>query len=83
MVTAHARFELGRGGVDGCNQLPEEVRREAGLKNAVRSLIGHTGRQSRTMMLLLRKAHLGAVSVSVWPPVLKNMCLRRNIRVLE
>jgi len=39
--------------------------------------------QSRTMMLLLRKAHLGEVSVSVWPQVLKDMCARKNIRVLE
>jgi aspartate--ammonia ligase len=39
--------------------------------------------QSRTMMLLLRKAHLGEVSVSVWPQVLKRMCAERNIHVLE
>jgi len=39
--------------------------------------------QSRTMMLLLRKAHLGEVSVTVWPQVLKDMCARRGIRVLE
>ena len=39
--------------------------------------------QSRTMMLLLRKAHLGEVSVTVWPQVLKEMCERRGIRVLE
>jgi len=39
--------------------------------------------QSRTMMLLLRKAHLGEVSVTVWPQVLKDMCARRNINVLE
>jgi aspartate--ammonia ligase len=39
--------------------------------------------QARTMMLLLRKAHLGEVTVSVWPRVLKEMCARRNIRVLE
>jgi aspartate--ammonia ligase len=39
--------------------------------------------QSRTMMLLLRKAHLGEVSVSVWPQVLKDMCARRGIDVLE
>jgi aspartate--ammonia ligase len=39
--------------------------------------------QSRTMMLLLRKAHLGEVSVSVWPRVLKRMCAERNIPVLE
>jgi aspartate--ammonia ligase len=39
--------------------------------------------QSRTMMLLLRKAHLGEVSVTVWPQVLKEMGARRNIHVLE
>jgi len=39
--------------------------------------------QSRTLMLLLRKAHLGEVSVSVWPKILKEMCARRNIFVLE
>jgi len=39
--------------------------------------------QSRTLMLLLRKAHLGEVSVSVWPKVLKDMCARRGIHVLE
>ena len=39
--------------------------------------------QSRVMMQLLRKAHLGEVSVSVWPQVLKDMCAARNINVLE
>jgi aspartate--ammonia ligase len=39
--------------------------------------------QSRTMMLLLRKAHLGEVSVTVWPRVLKEMCAARDIVVLE
>jgi aspartate--ammonia ligase len=39
--------------------------------------------QSRTFMLLLRKAHLGEVSVSVWPKILKEMCKRRNIDLLE
>jgi aspartate--ammonia ligase len=39
--------------------------------------------QSRTQMYLLRKAHLGEVSVSVWPRILKDMCAKRNIRVLE
>ena len=39
--------------------------------------------QSRVMMLLLRKAHLGEVSVTVWPQILKEMCARKNIRVLE
>jgi aspartate--ammonia ligase len=39
--------------------------------------------QSRTQMLLLRKAHLGEVSVSVWPDVLKQMCARHDIHVIE
>jgi len=39
--------------------------------------------QSRTCMLLLKKAHLGEVSVSVWPKVLKDMCREKNIFVLE
>ena len=39
--------------------------------------------QSRTLMLLLRKAHLGEVSVTVWPKVLKEMCAKRRIHVLE
>ena len=39
--------------------------------------------QSRTTMLLLRKAHLGEVSVTVWPDELKRICSRKNIHVLE
>jgi len=39
--------------------------------------------QARTYMYLLRKAHLGEVSVTVWPKILKNMCRERNIHVLE
>jgi aspartate--ammonia ligase len=39
--------------------------------------------QSRTLMLLLRKAHLGEVSVTVWPEILKEMCANKNIHVLE
>ncbi|MGD0177470.1 MAG: aspartate--ammonia ligase [Candidatus Bathyarchaeia archaeon] len=39
--------------------------------------------QSRTYMLLLKKAHLGEVSVTVWPKILKDMCAKKNIHVLE
>lgn len=39
--------------------------------------------QSRTVMLLLRKAHLGEVSVTVWPKILKEMGAKKNIFVLE
>jgi aspartate--ammonia ligase len=39
--------------------------------------------QSRTMMSILKKAHLGEVSVTVWPKILKDMCREKNIHVLE
>jgi aspartate--ammonia ligase len=39
--------------------------------------------QSRTLMWILRKAHLGEVSVTVWPKVLKEMCAKKHIPVLE
>ena len=39
--------------------------------------------QARTLMLLLRKAHLGEVTVTVWPKILKEMCRKKNIFVLE
>jgi len=39
--------------------------------------------QARTYMSLLKKAHLGEVSVTVWPKILKEMCRERNIHVLE
>jgi len=38
--------------------------------------------QSRTLMALLRKAHLGEVSVTVWPKILKEMCAKKNIFVI-
>ena len=39
--------------------------------------------QSRTTMLLLKKAHIGEVSVTVWPQKLKDICADKNIFVLE
>jgi aspartate--ammonia ligase len=53
------------------------------LEDRIPLSIGAGIGQSRTMMLLLRKAHLGEVSVTVWPNVLKELCEERNIRVLE
>jgi aspartate--ammonia ligase len=38
--------------------------------------------QSRTNMYLLKKAHLGEVSVTVWPEILKDICKKKNIHVL-
>ena len=39
--------------------------------------------QSRTYMYLLRKAHLGECSVTVWPQILKDICAEKRIFVLE
>jgi aspartate--ammonia ligase len=56
---------------------------QAIVKNELPQSIGGGIGQSRTLMLLLRKAHLGEVSVSVWPKILKEMCAEKNIHVLE
>jgi aspartate--ammonia ligase len=56
---------------------------QAITRNEVPLSIGGGIGQSRTYMLLLRKAHLGEVSVTVWPKVLKDMCRGKNIHVLE
>jgi len=56
---------------------------QAILNNEIPLSIGGGIGQSRTLMLLLRKAHLGEVSVTVWPQTLKDMCARKNIHVLE
>jgi aspartate--ammonia ligase len=39
--------------------------------------------QSRVYMLLLQKAHIGEVSVTIWPQQLKEICTEKNIFVLE
>jgi aspartate--ammonia ligase len=53
------------------------------LNNQIPLSIGGGIGQSRTLMLLLHKAHLGEVSVTVWPKILKEMCAEKNIFVLE
>jgi aspartate--ammonia ligase len=56
---------------------------QAILNNEIPLSIGGGIGQSRTFMSLLKKAHLGEVSVTVWPKVLKDMCKKKNIHVLE
>ena len=56
---------------------------QAILNDQIPLSIGGGIGQSRTLMLLLRKAHLGEVSVTVWPKILKEMCAGKNIFVLE
>jgi aspartate--ammonia ligase len=56
---------------------------QAILNDEIPLSIGGGIGQSRTYMYLLRKAHLGEVSVTVWPDKLKEICAEKNIYVLE
>jgi aspartate--ammonia ligase len=56
---------------------------QAILNDEIPLTIGGGIGQSRTYMYLLDKAHLGEVSVTVWPKILKDMCREKNIHVLE
>jgi aspartate--ammonia ligase len=56
---------------------------QAILNDKIPLSIGGGIGQSRTYMYLLRTAHLGENSVTVWPKILKDMCRRKNINVLE
>jgi aspartate--ammonia ligase len=56
---------------------------QAIIKGDIPLSIGGGIGQSRTFMLLLKKAHIGEVSATVWPKVLKDMCKKKNIHVIE
>lgn len=56
---------------------------QAVLSHDIPLSIGGGIGQSRTFMSLLKKAHLGEVSATVWPKILKDMCARKNIHVIE
>lgn len=56
---------------------------QAILNDEIPLSIGGGIGQSRTLMLLLQKAHLGEVSVTVWPKILKEICEEKNIFVLD
>ena len=56
---------------------------QAILNDRIPLSIGGGIGQSRTLMWILKKAHLGEVSVTVWPKELKDICARKNIHVLE
>jgi len=53
------------------------------INNELPLSIGGGIGQSRTAMMLLKKAHLGEVSVSVWPKHLKEICDSANIHILN
>lgn len=56
---------------------------QAILNDEIPLSIGGGIGQSRTFMYLLRTAHLGETSVTVWPKELKDICAPKNIHVLE
>jgi len=92
----HRRHELMSGGI---RVNPASLRRQlemsgqldflqypyhqAILNGTIPLSIGGGIGQSRTQMLLLRKAHLGEVSVTVWPEILKEIGAKKHIFVLE
>jgi aspartate--ammonia ligase len=61
----------------------EQPYHQAILNDEIPLSIGGGIGQSRTYMYLLRTAHLGECSVTVWPKELKDICEPRNIKVLE
>ena len=56
---------------------------QAIINNQIPLSIGGGIGQSRTFMVILKKAHIGEVSVTVWPKVLKEICRKKNIHVLD
>lgn len=56
---------------------------QAILNDEIPLSIGGGIGQSRVFMYLLRTAHIGEVSVTVWPKALKDICAEKNIHVLE
>ena len=56
---------------------------QAILNDQIPLSIGGGIGQSRTFMYLLRAAHLGEVTVSVWPKALKEISAKHNIHILE
>ena len=69
--------------MSGQMDLLDQPYHQAILNNEIPLSIGGGIGQSRVFMLLLRKAHLGEVSVTVWPEELKRICAERNIHVLQ
>ncbi len=74
------RIQLRMSGQEDFLDLPYH---RAILNDQIPLSIGGGIGQSRTFMYLLRTAHIGEVTVSVWPKVLKDICAKNNIHVLE
>jgi aspartate--ammonia ligase len=68
--------------MSGQMDLVDQPYHQAILNDQIPLSIGGGIGQSRVYMLLLRKAHLGEVGVTVWPRELREICAERNIHVL-
>jgi aspartate--ammonia ligase len=69
--------------LSGQMDLVDQPYHQAILNDEIPLSIGGGIGQSRVFMLLLRKAHLGEVGVTIWPEELMNICAERNIHVLQ
>jgi len=69
--------------MSGQMELVSQPYHQAILNDEIPLSIGGGIGQSRVYMLLLKKAHLGEVGVTVWPRELRQICEERNIHVLQ
>ena len=69
--------------LSGQMDLIDQPYHQAILNDQIPLSIGGGIGQSRVFMLLLRKAHLGEVGVTIWPKELRDICTERNIHVLQ
>jgi aspartate--ammonia ligase len=69
--------------MSGQMDLVDQPYHQAILNDEIPLSIGGGIGQSRVYMLLLRKAHLGEVGVTIWPKELRDICAERNIHVLQ
>lgn len=74
------RVQLKMSGQENFLDLPYH---QAILNDRIPLSIGGGIGQARTFMYLLRTAHLGEVTVSVWPKKLKEICEEKNIHLLQ
>ncbi len=74
------KIQLSLSGQEDFLKLPYH---QAILNDEIPLSIGGGIGQSRTFMYLLRTAHLGEVTISVWPKQLKEICKKKNIHILE
>ena len=68
--------------IAGCMERAELPFQKALLRGELPCTIGGGLGQSRICMLFLRRAHIGEVQSSVWPPEMIELCGKNNIHLL-